>query len=147
MATKNKVVLIFLCVVGLMYFFMSAVPLIQGAQVVPAVPVPDPSWAKQVESLGLVGFMLVAGWVLWNAYQATLKKKDEDNARLQREKDEAVAKKDDLLMALVAKVTESLGSMQEFRHSVDESVVAKNEMVQQLRSLQTQISRLPCTLK
>jgi hypothetical protein len=133
MPAKNRIVLIILCATGLLYFFMASTPLLQGEGQPSATTMPpiiDLSWPQQLERLGLVGSLLVAVWILWNTYQKSLQKKDDE-----------IAKKDEVLMALVVKVTESLGGMQEFRRVLEASTTAKTELTEEFRLLQSKLEK------
>lgn len=137
MPPKNRIVLLILCTAGLLYFLMASIPLVEGQQApTTTAPVIDLGWPQQLERLGLVGSLLVAVWLLWITYQKLLDKKDAE-----------LAKKDEVMMALIAKVTESMGSFQEFRRALDANVHANEEMAEALRLLQSQIIKLPCTIK
>jgi hypothetical protein len=110
-------------------------PLSAALQVVPQ----DPSWAAQIERVGLLSALLVAVLVLWRETQRReqihielVKEKDEQIADLTKEKDDKIADKDKQLMEASRHMVEALITQSE----------ANREMRRVMESLLTTIEKL-----
>jgi hypothetical protein len=91
-------------------------------------PVPTPDWTATIEHLTLNGALICAVVTLWKQ----------------------LSKKDDLLVASVKTVTESLAATAaanvELRAIINESVAAKRLLAAAVEKLEVSIGELPCTV-